>query len=257
MRGTSPKCVEHVRSWSGIWFWNVLIWNCVLECPPKHIFKSGTYNKCPINDSFDCSMSEHMKRLWLQPVDLNSDGKSWPSYNTYHFVRPCVRSSCFGDYVNMLMGVKCHPLLCQYLICKHTTFSSSWPAGASIFSTQLSGLLRQKSFLFYYQLGVRGHFRPSSCVAQFKQRIFSIWLAFTFSENGWVVHVFNDLFHQLDDTEIMRVSLLYMLKHGFCGKYTRQPVTKEILALISNLNVFNRYIVTYIFYITSNDTYTY
>nr|KAJ0187627.1 hypothetical protein LSAT_V11C900480980 [Lactuca sativa] len=33
------------------------------------------------------------------------------------------RQSFFGDYVNMRMGIKCHPLLCHYLMCKEfTTF---------------------------------------------------------------------------------------------------------------------------------------
>nr|KAJ0195556.1 hypothetical protein LSAT_V11C700373650 [Lactuca sativa] len=54
-----------------------------------------------------------------------------------------------------------------------------------------------------------------------------------------LMHVFNDLPHQLGDADAIRVSLLYMLEQGFLGKHPRQPVTNERLAIISNLGEFN------------------
>lgn len=69
-----------------------------------------------------------------------------------------------------------------------------------------------------------------------------------------VMHMFSNLLHQLDDTNIVRVSLLYMLEQRFCEKYHWHVVTKEILAFVSNLDKFNKYTPIYII---STDTYTY
>ena len=69
-----------------------------------------------------------------------------------------------------------------------------------------------------------------------------------------VMHVFSDLLHQLDDTYIVTVSLLYMLEHRFYGKYPRQPVTDFFFAFIPNVDEFNKYLFSYI---VSDKTYTY
>lgn len=78
----------------------------------------------------------------------------------------------------------------------------------------------------------------------FKQRVFSFVSPSHLVRIVNGMHVFNDLLHQLDDSDAVRFSLLYMLEQGFCGKYHCQPVTEELLALLFKLDEFNRYTVT-------------
>nr|KAJ0203492.1 hypothetical protein LSAT_V11C500246710 [Lactuca sativa] len=106
------------------------------------------------------------------------------------------RQSCFGDYVNMLMGVECHPLLCHYLMCKK--FTTLMHSGFAEF--------REHVFLFV----------PLSCSVSVAD----------------LMHVFNNLLHQLSNEDVVRVSLMYMLEQGFLGEYPRQPVTNEHMTLV-------------------------
>lgn len=46
---------------------------------------------------------------------------------------PCLGRPVFGAYVNMSMGVECHPLLSHYLMCKEaTTYHRVFAEGATI-----------------------------------------------------------------------------------------------------------------------------
>nr|KAJ0210735.1 hypothetical protein LSAT_V11C400178920 [Lactuca sativa] len=56
-----------------------------------------------------------------------------------------------------------------------------------------------------------------------------------------LTNVFNMSHHQLSNEDVVRVSLIYMLEQGFLGKYLRQPVTNEHIAVVSNLQEFNRF----------------
>nr|KAJ0225893.1 hypothetical protein LSAT_V11C100037850 [Lactuca sativa] len=85
----------------------------------KEIFgRKNFIQKCLINYSFDYNMTVYTEKFLLQPAGLNLDAKSWLVYKTDQFV-----GSCFGDYMNMWMGVECLPLLYHYHMCNEfTTF---------------------------------------------------------------------------------------------------------------------------------------
>lgn len=97
------------------------------------------------------------------------------------------------------------------------------------------------------------YFHPTSSSMQFRERVFLFLPPSRSVRLDDVMHVFINLLHQLDDAGTMKVSLLCILDHIFFGKYPRQPITEEILALVSNLEELKRYILTYII---ANDAYT-
>ncbi|XP_023766682.1 uncharacterized protein LOC111915237 [Lactuca sativa] len=152
------------------------------------------------------------------------------------------RQSCFGDYVNMPMGIECHPLLCHYLMCKEFTTFDPIDIKAFIFPvSDYHVCFDRKALCLVTGLRFGEYFPPSFGFAEFRERMFPfVSLSRSVSMND-LMHMFNNLLHQLSNEDMVRDSLLYILEHGFLGKYPQQPVTNERMTLVYNLNKFNRY----------------
>nr|KAJ0220835.1 hypothetical protein LSAT_V11C200071540 [Lactuca sativa] len=104
------------------------------------------------------------------------------------------RQSCFGDYVNMLMGVECHPLLCHYLMFKEVTTFDPIDLKELLFPVgDYQVCFDKKAFCFVTGLRFGDYFHPSSSFAEFRERVFpfvsisrSIWILKTFPNNSIV-----------------------------------------------------------------------
>nr|KAJ0206442.1 hypothetical protein LSAT_V11C500228890 [Lactuca sativa] len=139
--------------------------------------------------------------------------------------------SCFGDYLNMPMGIECHPLLCHYLMCKEvTTFDPLlFPIG------DYQVCFDRKAFCLVTGLQYGDYFHPNSSFVAFRERVFPfVPLSCSVSMDD-LMDIFNKSLHQLSNENVVRVSLLYILEQGFLGKYPRQLVNNERTTLVSNL----------------------
>nr|KAJ0216078.1 hypothetical protein LSAT_V11C300141770 [Lactuca sativa] len=96
-------------------------------------------------------------------------------------------TSCSGDYVHMLMGMECHPLLFDHIMCKEFT-------------------------TLPLRLVVRGLFPPSSSFSQFRQCVFPFVSPLHLVRLVVLVQVLNDLLHHLDDVDDWNVSMVYILE---------------------------------------------
>nr|KAJ0186814.1 hypothetical protein LSAT_V11C900479840 [Lactuca sativa] len=150
----------------------------------------------------------------------------------------------------MSMGVKCHPLLCHYLMCKEvTTFD---PANLEELLFPVGDYLvcfNRKSLCLVTDLRFGDYFHPSSGFPAFRERVFPFMSLSRSVTMDDLTNVFNNSLRQLSNEDVVRVSLVYMLKQGFLGKYPQQPVTNEHMTLISNLQKFNRHNSFYPHYI--------
>lgn len=129
------------------------------------------------------------------------------------------RVSCFGDYVNMLMGLECYSLLCHYLMWKEFTIFPRFDLQELLFPVHdYRVCFDRKAFCLITGLWFGDYFRPSFDFAQFRQRVFPFVLPSRSMRMAYLTHVFSNSLHQLNDADVVRVSLLYMLEYGFFGK---------------------------------------
>ncbi|CAI9291306.1 unnamed protein product [Lactuca saligna] len=130
--------------------------------------------------------------------------KSWLVYKTEQFVR-----LCFGGYVNITMGVKCHNLLCHYLMCKEYT-------------TLTPPDLHELLFLVHDYLVCFN--RKAFCL------IIGLWFRKYFPR---VLILHSSEKHAFSFVSLSRLVRMADLMHS---------VTNELLAIVSNLDEFNRYL---------------
>nr|KAJ0193927.1 hypothetical protein LSAT_V11C800406560 [Lactuca sativa] len=117
--------------------------------------------------------------------------------------------SCFGDYVNIRQ-----------------------PLSKTSFVSRCEESFRWVSNVTLYYV----------TILSFRERVFQFVPLPRSVSVADLTHVFNNLLHQLSNKDVVRVSLLYMLEQGCLGKYPGQLVTNERMALVSNLQEFNRLI---------------
>lgn len=97
-----------------------LIRNDVPECPPEHKLKFGTCSKCLIIILLIVAWHDYEVVLTTTcRLELSREIMARLQHTPQ--CASMFRASCFGAYVNMLMSVKCHPLLSHYLMCKEYT----------------------------------------------------------------------------------------------------------------------------------------
>nr|KAJ0195118.1 hypothetical protein LSAT_V11C700345810 [Lactuca sativa] len=113
------------------------------------------------------------------------------------------RHSCFGDYVNILMGVEYHHLLCHYLTCKEfTTFDPVdlqellFPGG------DYRVCFDRKTFFLVTDLQFGDYYYPSSGFAEFKKRVFPFVSLSRSMSIAELMHMFNNLLHQLSNEDV-------------------------------------------------------
>nr|KAJ0213491.1 hypothetical protein LSAT_V11C400212140 [Lactuca sativa] len=90
--------------------------------------------------------------------------------------------SCFGDYLNIHMGVEGHPLV---------------------------------NILLGHRLAVQGVSPPSSGFREFRQHMFPFVLLSCSVRVAELIHMINNLRHQLSNADAVIVSLLFMLEQEF------------------------------------------
>nr|KAJ0210217.1 hypothetical protein LSAT_V11C400167670 [Lactuca sativa] len=79
----------------------------------------------------------------------------------------------------------------------------------------------RKAFCLVNSQRFGDYFHPRSDFAAFRERVFPfVTLSRSLSKDD-LTNVFNNSFHQLSNKDIVKVSLLYMLKQGFLGKYSQ------------------------------------
>nr|KAJ0186405.1 hypothetical protein LSAT_V11C900470260 [Lactuca sativa] len=83
--------------------------------------------------------------------------------------------SCFGDYVNMPMGMRCHNLLCHYLMCKEATTFDLVDLKELLFPVGgYRVCFDKKAFWLVTGLRFRDYFHPSSGFAAFREHGFHL-----------------------------------------------------------------------------------
>lgn len=139
------------------------------------------------------------------------------------------------------MGVEWH-LLCWYLLFKEVVNNPLLDVNELLFHVDSYWLCFIKR-VFYLITSLK--FRIISLLVYclhsldfihpfFRLSWVLIWLKFD------VIWVFNNLLHQLFDEDAVRVSLLLMLENKFSGRYPKQPLHDEYIALVFDLDQINR-----------------
>nr|KAJ0210494.1 hypothetical protein LSAT_V11C400182210 [Lactuca sativa] len=147
------------------------------------------------------------------------------------------RASYFGAYVNMSMGVECHHSPCHYLTCKEYSTCPLVDLKELLFQVHNYRVwFKRKAFCLMTGLRFDDYFPTTSSLTQFKH--YSVKVVD-------IMQVSNDSLYQLEDADVVRVSLMYMLEHGFYGRYPRQEVNEEYLTFVYNLAEFNRVILDF------------
>nr|KAJ0199206.1 hypothetical protein LSAT_V11C600331050 [Lactuca sativa] len=98
------------------------------------------------------------------------------------------RESYFGAYVKMLTGVECHLFLYHFLMCKGSFYLYNYRVSFDM-----------KAFCLITDL----HFKDYFILTSSSITCISICVAFTLVIMADVMHVFNNLLHQLDDVDIV------------------------------------------------------
>nr|KAJ0215425.1 hypothetical protein LSAT_V11C300123100 [Lactuca sativa] len=113
---------------------------------------------------------------------------------------PCVRQSCFGDYVNMLMVVECHILLCHYLISKEfTNFDPSFYFRLATIEFALTG--KHSVWSLTCVSGIISI--PVLVFVEFRECVFPFMLLSRSMSMADLMHVFNNLLYQLNNEDVL------------------------------------------------------
>lgn len=99
------------------------------------------------------------------------------------------RKLCFGDYVNMQMGVECHPLRFHYLMCKKFNTFDQFDLQELLFPVDdYQVWFNRKALCLVPDLRFGEYSPPPSPISGFrrvqKMRV-PICIAFTFNESRW------------------------------------------------------------------------
>lgn len=125
------------------------------------------------------------------------------------------RTSCFSAYVNILISIEFHPVLCHYLMCKkYTTFPLVDLHEFIFLVHDYQVCFDRKFFCLITDLRFKDYL-PYSIFNIIQWMCIFIVLPSRSMRMDDVMHMFSNLLHQLDDEDVMRVSLLYTVKQGY------------------------------------------
>lgn len=164
---------------------------------------------------------------------------------------PCLGRPVFGAYVNMSMGVECHPLLSHYLMCKEATTYHRVLLKELLF--QLHNYLvyfDRRSFYFFYRFMVRGAFLEYFIFKTVQTTCISICLGFIVSESFWCYSSVQEFTSSIIKCKHCASLPVVYVRARILWQIPSNLVQDEYLAVISDLDEYNRYTIIYII---SND----
>lgn len=151
-------------------------------------------------------MTVYTEKFLLQPAGLNLHAKSWLVYKTDQFV-----ASCFGDYLNVWMGVECLPLLYHYHMCKEFTTFDPFDLEELLFPIGDNQVCFDIKIFSLSPACGPGSISPIVGFVEFRWCVFAFVSLLRLVRVANLMHMLNNLLHLLSNADTVRVYLMYML----------------------------------------------